>query len=228
MAHPSIVDACTSLPIFPLPRVVLLPGEVLPLHVFEPRYRALVAALTETPWAPDRALLDDHDDATLPPTRLFGIATLTDREDTVPGQGSRGIDPIYREIGVGALVRCEPHPDGRSDILVLGLARASVVEEIAGDEPFRRVRASVREDDHAGLGEAVRRLRQVLNSFWPAEATSIPDLELARRAVERLASTPALRRACLAEDRVARRVDLVLAPLLERLVELHAGPPADA
>ena len=38
-----VARAAPELPVFPLPRTVLMPGAMLPLHVFEPRYRELVA-----------------------------------------------------------------------------------------------------------------------------------------------------------------------------------------
>jgi hypothetical protein len=107
-----------GLPIFPLPRVVLLPGELLPLHVFEPRYRALVA----TCMAGDR---------------LLGMATLAPGDE----HGLEDAPPIHAELGVGRIVRHQPLPDGRSNILVSFVAATRVEAELETAEPFRRVLA---------------------------------------------------------------------------------------
>lgn len=81
------------LPLFPLP-TVLFPGALLPLHVFEPRYRALLADV----------VADDHRFGLLPP-------------------GEDG-DPAPGAIGCVARVRAvQPLPDGRSNIVVSGEER---------------------------------------------------------------------------------------------------------
>ncbi len=107
-----------GLPIFPLPRVVLLPGELLPLHVFEPRYRALVATCMSG-------------------DRLIGMATLAPGDE----HALEDVPPIHPEIGVGRIVRHQPMPDGRSNILVSFVAATRIEVELETAEPFRRVLA---------------------------------------------------------------------------------------
>jgi len=81
------------LPIFPL-RLVVFPGMPTPLHIFEPRYRQLLADC-------------EHGD------REFGISPLTgDEVDGTPALGSVGSSVIIRNVW--------PLPDGRSNILVTG------------------------------------------------------------------------------------------------------------
>ncbi|MEZ6187015.1 MAG: LON peptidase substrate-binding domain-containing protein [Planctomycetota bacterium] len=93
-------------PLFPLPRTVLLPGSLIPLHVFEPRYRVMIK------------------DA-LAGERLIGLALLR------PGyeEGYHGAPEIEPWVGVGRLLAEEQLDDGRYNVLVLGVARGKVVEE---------------------------------------------------------------------------------------------------
>lgn len=90
------------LPLFPL-GTVLFPGLVLPLHVFEQRYRELVRDLL--------ALPEDE--------RRFGVVTIrTGRE-----VGADGVQALY-DVGCVAHVRSvEAHPDGRFDVVTTGTAR---------------------------------------------------------------------------------------------------------
>ena len=100
-----------ELPMFPLGSVVL-PGVGIPLHVFEPRYRALVMT----------CLTDD---------RLFG-SVLIERGSEVGGGDHRGT--------VGTLVRiieAEESPDGRWAVMGIGIERLRVLEWLP-DDPFPR------------------------------------------------------------------------------------------
>lgn len=127
------------LPVFPL-QLVVFPGTPTPLHIFEPRYRQLLADCQ----AGDRA---------------FGISPLTgDEVEGTPPPGSIGTTVIVREV--------RPLSDGRSNILVTGenryvlsryldTDRLYLVAEVQpfGDEPW--------EDD----GEAHELARQVRQTF---------------------------------------------------------------
>ena len=95
-----------EVPLFPLPQAVLLPGALAPLHVFEPRYRALVRD----------ALAGD---------RLLGLALL------LPGYEAdyEGCPPIDPTVCVGRIVLDAPLDDGRFNILVAGLRRARTLGE---------------------------------------------------------------------------------------------------
>jgi uncharacterized protein len=89
------------LPLFPL-GAVLYPGMVLPLHIFEERYRQLV-----------RDLLDR------PEPRRFGVIAIRKGRET----GVEGVQSLY-EIGCTAtLRRVEQYPDGRFDIVTVGTSR---------------------------------------------------------------------------------------------------------
>ena len=106
------------LAIFPLPAGQLFPSTLLPLHVFEPRYRALAR------------------DA-LAGNRLIAVPMLA------PGyEEDYGGRPAVRPIcGVGQIVQSHLHQDGRYDILLRGVGRVRIVEELPPSEPYRLVRA---------------------------------------------------------------------------------------
>ena len=109
-----------ALPVFPLPNAVLLPGMVLPLNVFEPRYLDLV----------DHAL--DHG-------QQVGVPLLR------PGwQGEyEGRPPVEPVFGVGKLVSHQRLPDGRRFIRLVGLGRVKVVTELPARAKFREVEVEV-------------------------------------------------------------------------------------
>jgi Lon protease-like protein len=106
-----------SVPIFPLPGAVLFPGVEMPLHVFEPRYKAMLAT----------ALAGEG---------LIAIATLA------PGweDDETGAPKFHPLATVGVVQNVEALPDGRSNITLLGLERVRLEEEFS-DAPFRSARA---------------------------------------------------------------------------------------
>jgi Lon protease-like protein len=125
-------------PLFPLPGVVLLPGALLPLHVFEPRYRLML-----------KDALDGE--------KLIAMALL------LPGfeaeyQQAPAIDEW---VGLGRIVAHEPLPDGRSNLLLAGLRRARVLEEDRS-RPYRRGKLSVVDDEPAADDETTKDLREGL------------------------------------------------------------------
>ncbi|MCD9188349.1 MAG: LON peptidase substrate-binding domain-containing protein [Pyrinomonadaceae bacterium] len=98
------------LPLFPLP-LVLLPNEMLPLHIFEPRYRQMLA---------DIALKKN----------LFGISFFDPNvsDDDKPPVGSVGCVAEVREIN-----RLE---DGRANILTLGIIRYRLLDYVDAGDPY--------------------------------------------------------------------------------------------
>lgn len=118
----SLEAALASIPIFPLPQVVLFPEAVLPLHVFEPRYRRMLEECLATHGA-------------LVVAQLIG------------GEDEHGRPRIQSIAGGGLVVEHETLPDGRSNIVVLGQARLKL-DELPPDDarPYRVARATVLED----------------------------------------------------------------------------------
>lgn len=113
-----ILQHLHSVPIFPLPDVVFLPGSLLPLHVFEPRYRDLVADA-----------LAGH--------RLVAVPRLA------PGwqQTYQGMPAVHEVCGLGQIVRHQALDDGRYNIILYGLARVRIHAENPVDTRYRQVRA---------------------------------------------------------------------------------------
>jgi Lon protease-like protein len=105
--HPSPGEALGTVPLFPLPNVVLLPRAVLPLHIFEERYKAMVA----------NALNGDK--------RLAIALLLPGWEKAYSGQPK--INPI---VCVGTIISHEKLPDGKYNLLLQGSLRARVMREV--------------------------------------------------------------------------------------------------
>jgi hypothetical protein len=133
------------IPIFPLPKVVLLPGEVLPLHVFEPRYTEMV-----------RHAIDSH--------RVIGMVEyLPDHENDEDPR------PPVRELGcVGIISQHEELPDGRFLLWLIGLERFRIKSELEVPTAYRQVRVEYlpTAESPARLA-AIRPLRQELRTLLP-------------------------------------------------------------
>lgn len=114
-----LAPALDALPLFPLPQAVLFPGALLPLHVFEPRYRALV-----------RDVLQTH--------RALSVVLITDPEAV----DEHGHPAIASVAGVGVIIDHADLPGGRFNILLRGRARVRL-EELPFVAPYRRARATI-------------------------------------------------------------------------------------
>jgi Lon protease-like protein len=109
------VGARAVIPLFPL-GTVLVPGLVLPLHVFEPRYRQLVT---------DVSARHEGD-------RGFGVIAIREGHEV----GGTGVRALY-EVGTLALVRTVvPYPDGRSDLVTNGDARFRLLRLVDAGTPY--------------------------------------------------------------------------------------------
>ena len=105
----------TRLSVFPLAGALLFPRMHLPLHIFEPRYRAMISD----------ALARD---------RRIGMIQPRDA----------GEPPALFDMGcVGRIAEVEALPDGRYDIVLEGLARFTIVRELDVTTPFRQVEAEL-------------------------------------------------------------------------------------
>jgi len=104
-----------TLRIFPLAELVLFPEVLIPLHIFEQRYRKLLAD----------ALADDH---------LIGMVLARAGEDERP-------DDVYPTGCAGRIVRHESLEDGRSLVVLRGTVRFRIRRELPYDVPYRVVEA---------------------------------------------------------------------------------------
>ena len=94
-------------PLFPLPKGAILPGELLPLHIFEPRYKAMMQAVRAS-------------------DQIIAIGTL--HPDNVHDAEGR---PLISDIvGIGQLLRDEQNADGTSDIVLHGIGRGRITQEL--------------------------------------------------------------------------------------------------
>jgi hypothetical protein len=111
------------LSIFPLPGALLFPGMHLPLHIFEPRYRALVG---------DAMVRDRR------------IGMIQPRPGHAPGEGADPDKPPLFDLGcVGRIAEVEALDDGRYNLILEGVALFRVLRELDVATAFRQVEAEL-------------------------------------------------------------------------------------
>jgi Lon protease-like protein len=196
------------LPIFPLPDVTLFPHTFLPLHVFEARYRALVAD----------ALARD---------RRLAVARLE------PGyeRHYEGRPSVRAIAGAGEIVNWERLPTGRYNILLRGDTRVRIERELPADTLYRlAVAVPVPDEPPAGdVGRLIRRIRAACGRLLDALERSRdlldtalgagePPAVIADRAASGFIPDPDLRQSLLETPSVQRRLERVCAAL-EALVD---------
>ena len=212
-------EALDRLPIFPLPGAVLLPHALVPLHIFEPRYRRLVQDCNAG-------------------NKLFALANIPD--DEAAGARPPRVLPV---IGLGVLASLDPLPDGRFNILVRGLRRARILEELRSDLPYRLVRAGPLdadpgENDSPPVRRAADSLRRVILALCSARpgAETAALARLAADAADPADLADVVAGAVLQSPRERQRV-LEAVHLEERLalvsqstadILAHSPPPASA
>jgi Lon protease-like protein len=212
--------ACASasgiVPVFPLPKIVFFPRTILPLHVFEPRYRRMVRD----------AVAGEG---------LIAVALLR------PGWASdyEG-SPAFHEVGtIGRIEDLEPLEDGKFNLRLVGLQRA-VIGEIVQEHPYRRARvipldeAEVDEDDPGLLADKLDLLTShgcLLRELTDDESQTIvlderiPFETAVNGACANLPVDPAIRQSLLEEDDLMlrhRRTAEILNDVLERVLHLKA------
>jgi Lon protease-like protein len=205
------------LPLFPLPNVVLFPGVGLPLHIFEPRYRAMVADALEA-------------------DRRLGMVLLQ------PGRWEpnyEGRPPIY-PIGCSAVIASAGKlEDGRYNIVLSGLDRVRIISE-DHERAYRRAIVEPLPDqpldaaDREALSAVRLRLTELIGvSMRAGEAESsstlllsMPDAEFVHTLAQGLDLEPLEKQALLERDNLLLRAQS-LADLLEmrRLVTNMPTPP---
>jgi uncharacterized protein len=122
-----LAEALISLPVFPLPGTVFFPHTLLPLHIFEPRYRQLTEHVLAGHGYMAIALIDDAHDDSIPRPDLDVARTS-----------------VSRVAGLGKLVHHERLPDGRFHILLQGVGRVRLIEELSlSPLLYRRMRTSL-------------------------------------------------------------------------------------
>ncbi|HYP00414.1 MAG TPA: LON peptidase substrate-binding domain-containing protein [Pyrinomonadaceae bacterium] len=153
------VRGVRELPLFPLP-VVLFPGVPMPLHIFEERYRRMFADVQAG-------------------NNLFGLSYF----DLNTATNTR---PPIGHVGCAAeVVEAQLLPDGRSNVLSVGLIRYRLAEYVEAGEPYLVGRIEFFEDereDTAVLEEHARRVAEVFTRIARAvrdlndDRASLPDI----------------------------------------------------
>jgi ATP-dependent Lon protease len=105
-----------EVPVMTLPEVAFFPQALMPLVIFEPRYRQMLRDVLAT-------------------NRIFAVACL----DSGAALLDKRLEPPHRVACIGLVRACQKNGDGTSNLLLQGLCRISI-EAIVGDKPYRRVR----------------------------------------------------------------------------------------
>jgi uncharacterized protein len=199
------------LPLFPLPSVVLFPNVFLPLHIFEPRYREMVAD----------ALAGD---------RMIGMVLLR------PGweHDYEGRPPVYGVGCSGVITHFERLADGRYNIILRGVERFRILEE---DDALSYRRAIVEPAAETVLAgddrDAVRKQRTKLEALLapaaakagtdPATASNMADADLINALAQYLDLDP-LEKQALLERKCLRSRAESLVELLEMKIMMSRTP----
>jgi Lon protease-like protein len=182
------IPGILHVPIFPLPNVVFFPQTILPLHVFEPRYRRLVNDV-------------------LGGDKRFAVFLL--RPDAEAEEAGA---PAPFEVGcLGEITRAEALEDGRFNILLLGVARIRI-EEFLTDVPYRVVGATLLpEEEGAPLAPTGdHAFRELLGRYFRSVLGRPTGEGLAEQSLETLVNTAAAN----VEANVYERQRLLEAPSL--------------
>jgi Lon protease-like protein len=199
------------LPLFPLPTVVLFPNVFLPLHIFEPRYREMVAD----------ALASD---------RLIGMVLLR------PGwEANYDGRPAVYPIGCsGVITHVEHLPDGRYNIVLRGIERFRVLSEDR-DRSYRRGLVEwlrdepLKRDDHGTMHSLRSRLESLIAPSVDRSGTDVRtasamnDEDLVNALAQYLDLDPIEKQALLEQDGVRRRAESLL-ELLEMKILMARTP----
>ena len=212
----SLREALRRLPMFPLPTVVLFPPALLPLHIFEERYKALA-----------RDVLAGH--------HFLAISLLTSPDDA----DTQERPPVQRVAGVGEVVMAHELPDGRFNLVVRGRARIRIDSELESNEPYRLISASELPDLPAVDASDLRDADQSLRALVGQLADAIPDGgELLRQVVvsqetpselvdvlaAALIVDPALRQRLLETRDVMKRIERVSAEVVAMTSRIGTSP----
>jgi hypothetical protein len=193
------------LPVFPLTGSLLLPGNALPLNIFEPRYRNLVA------------------DALEEGRHIGMIQPLVPGQDNWVEAAELLENPQLYGVGcAGRIEQCEPQPDGRYLLVLRGVTRFRVSEELPLQRGYRRVLADY-EGFEADLAELQvfmnpSRLLSALRAFGEKNnlefdldlLASVPGISLLNGLSVALPFRPAEKQALLEADGPMEREELLL------------------
>jgi Lon protease-like protein len=196
-----------SIPIFPLPNVVLFPNVFLPLHIFEPRYRKMV----------DEALGGD---------RIIGMVLLRSGWE----RDYEGRPPVYPIGCAGVITHAERLPDGRFNIVLRGMEKFHIV----GEDTSRIFRVahvaampeSLSETARARIREERRRLEALLvphsdDAKDTKVPSAMPDEDLVNALAQYLEFEPVEKQALLERDGLLERCKSLIELLEMKVLVNH-------
>lgn len=202
--------------LFPLPNAVFFPSTSLPLHIFEPRYREMTREALETGMP------------------IVIVKMMEPRQYNDQGH------QLFHEIGgIGYILHHQELPDGRFNIILGGVQRVRVLEELQTDKPYRVGRAQIIEDrveDAKTLKDLMSTLRGCVIGLQhhyvrlaEAIAKILNQVEEPSSIADTIASIiitdPAQRQSLLAEACVERRLEKIVQRLTDLLI--NAPEPDD-
>ncbi|HEU5079679.1 MAG TPA: LON peptidase substrate-binding domain-containing protein [Opitutaceae bacterium] len=129
-----------------LPNLTFFPQALLPLHIFEPRYRRMLSE-------------------TLASNRLFAVASLKPASQTEADE----FEPPCRVATVGIVRACQKNEDETSNLLLQGLARVEIVR-IVREEPYRVIQIRALTSKPGASSEENAKLRQQLGKLLTTKA----------------------------------------------------------
>jgi ATP-dependent Lon protease len=124
-----------EVPVMTLPDLAFFPQALLPLHIFEPRYRQMLRDVLAT-------------------NRLFAVAGLDPSQVGNP----QAFEPPHRIASIGIVRACQKNDNGTANLLLQGLCRIEVLN-INTEEPYRRIQIRTLASADKGKPEENRRLR---------------------------------------------------------------------
>ncbi len=197
-------DALSELPLFPLPQVVLFPRALLPLHIFEARYRTMLKDVVETHGAMAIALIDPSGEV-----------------------DAHGHPKIASVCGAGIVVEHQTMADGRANILLHGTGRVRI-EELPFVPPYRRAKGILLEDIHTEVKADDRAALLAAATAFSAEVhkrdanfsfrlpANVEAGTLADLCAHHLIVDAQVRQALLEERDIAARVQVVIRELFNQ------------
>ncbi len=202
------LEAIEWVPVFPLPNMVLFPNALLPLHIFEPRYRAMVNDSYPKPAKIVMARLLEPESADGAPAKIASLCTVAE------------------------ILECEQFPDGRKNLLVRGEARVRI-DELPFLAPYRRARLTVVKDvghvsegsrsalvaSAAAFAKAIQRVDPRFSLRLPSELTGDALVDIC---AYQLVVDPDVRQELLEEPRVSVRAERVIAEIARQQSALRS------
>ena len=147
-------------PLFPLPDFVLFPQVTQPLHIFEPRYRQMMADVLQG-------------------DRLIALGTLKPNWDQLYETKTA---PVFSDVCLGRVMLDREMDDGKYIILIRGLCRARIRAEKLTTTPYRQVELELRFDKYSNTPEIERSSRRA--ELLEALVATLPDVEKSRETTE--------------------------------------------